>query len=61
VNEFTNQNRTIPFLRRETMCKALDILLLPLTELVGWLVMRDLRKWARSPRFFEPRKEGSHG
>ena len=27
------------------MNKILDVLLFPLTELVGWLVMRDLRRW----------------
>jgi len=29
------------------MNKILDVLLFPLIELVGWLVMRDLRRWAR--------------
>ncbi len=29
------------------MNKILDVLLFPLTELVGWLIMRDLRRWAR--------------
>ena len=29
------------------MNKILDVLLFPLIELVGWLVMWDLRRWAR--------------
>lgn len=29
--------------------KILDVLLFPLSELAGWLVMRDLRRWAASP------------
>ncbi|MBA7560409.1 hypothetical protein ES708_02034 [subsurface metagenome] len=27
------------------MNKILDVLLFPLIELVGWLIMRDLRQW----------------
>jgi len=27
------------------MNKILDVMLFPLIELVGWLVMRDLRRW----------------
>jgi len=27
--------------------KILDVLLFPLSELVGWLMMWDLRRWAR--------------
>jgi len=32
--------------------KLLNVLLYPFAELAGWLVMRGLRRWAKSPRPF---------
>jgi len=36
------------------MNKILDVLLFPLIELVGWLIMRDLRRWARGSEIRTP-------
>ena len=35
------------------MNKIIEVLLYPFTELAGWLVMRDLRRWARTPYLFD--------
>jgi hypothetical protein len=37
-------------MKRQAMNKIIEVLLFPFTELAGWLVMRDLRRWARSYR-----------
>lgn len=33
--------------------KLLDILLYPFTKLAGGLIMRDLKKWAKTPHLFD--------
>lgn len=45
------------------MSEIIEVLLYPFTELSGWLVMRDLKRWARTPYVFdtEPFMERQEG
>lgn len=43
---------------KKILDKIIEVLLFPFTELAGWLVMRDLRRWAKSAQLY-PRRGGA--